>query len=97
MIIVKTDKKWKDFLYDYEVPEKIRTSEFDWLDDDVSDGFLKYKGDYFHVSQFERMPKGVDELSGWDGIMNWSYSNGIVIKLSSDGEQYKIGYYYVKG
>ena len=31
---------------------------------------------------------------GWDGYANDTYFSGTIIKLSSDGERYKIGRYY---
>ncbi len=93
---VKTDKKWKDFVYRHDVPEKILKNEFDWLDEEQEDGFLKFLGTWYHTSMFMRMndsdPKS--PLKGWDGYHGDSYFSGVVIKLSSDGEKYKIGRYY---
>lgn len=79
-ILIRTDDKWKDFTYGYDVPEKVRRSEFDWLDDaESSDHFFKYHGTWHHLSQFER------------------YSTGILIKVSADGEQYKVATYRAVG
>jgi hypothetical protein len=96
-IIVKTDRKWKQFVYGGDVPKRVLAAQFDYLDDAESqDGFFKYKNTWHHTSEFMRVPNE-GQLAGWDGIMNWSYSNGALIKLSSDGEEYQIGYYYVSG
>lgn len=97
-LVIKTDGKWKDFVYGYEVPPKIMASQFDYLKDgEESDGFFKYKGTWHHTSQFMRFgyPGPGYEYEGWDGVMNWSFSNGLLLKISKDGEQYKVAYYYV--
>lgn len=93
-LVIKTDGKWKDFVYGYEVPPKIMASQFDYLKDgEESDGFFKYKGTWHHLSEFMRTS---GELADdWDGIMNWSWSNGILLRVSRDGEQYKVAYYYL--
>lgn len=105
-ILIRTDDKWKDFTYGYDVPEKVRRSEFDWLDDaESSDHFFKYHGTWHHLSQFERTAGGgaagagspTFEAAGWQGVMSTSYSTGILIKVSADGEQYKVATYRAVG
>jgi hypothetical protein len=92
---IRTDRKWKQFKYRDEVPAKILKNEFDWLDDETYDGFFKHHGTWFHLSQFERIPPGADELAGWDGYAGSSYSTGDLIKVSKDGEEYMVASYYV--
>ena len=100
---IRTDDKWKDFVYGADVPEKVRRDWFDWVDDAESDSyFIKYKNSWYHLSEFIRtagggsagdaLPRLVE--AGWDGIKNESYSSGVLIKVSPDGEQYKIAYYW---
>jgi hypothetical protein len=93
-LMVTTDNKWKPFLTRFEVPEKILAEEFDYLTEDDTDGFFKYKGQYYHTSQFLYMAVNHPGLEKWSGVMSFSYSNGIMVKLSRDGERYKVGYYY---
>ena len=94
---IKTDKKWKYLKSGDELPKKWR-KEFDYLTDaqytDVR--FAYYNKYYYDVQEFMRFEGGNfrNEFSGWDGYSSDSYFFGIVIKLSSDGERYKIGYYY---
>lgn len=84
-----TDHKWKSFKYRDEVPNTA-LEEFDYLDEDVMNGFLHYRGIWFHISDF--MLVGDDEkLKDWDGIMHLSAFDGVVIKISKDMERYKIG------
>lgn len=104
VIHVRTDDKWKDFVYGYEVPERVRKGEFDWLDDaEGSDNFFKYHGTWYHLSEFTRTAgggaagQGSPELvkAGWQGIKNESYSSGVLVAVSRDGEQYKVASYWV--
>lgn len=96
-VTIKTDKKWKDFVYRYDVPEKVLKSEFDWLDEDEGvDGFFKFKGTWYHQSMFMRINHGDPNspFKNWDGYHGDSAFSGVVIKLSDDGEKYKVGSYY---
>ena len=101
VINIRTDDKWKDFVYAYDVPDRVRLNEFDWVEPDSSH-YIKYKNSWYHLSEFIRTAGGGAAGSGspslveagWDGIKNESYSSGVLIKVSSDGEKYKIGYYW---
>lgn len=96
-VTIKSDKKWRNLIYGYELPKKWR-KEFDYLTDEEFEtrNFAKYRGWYYDINEFsainDRM--GYAEFKGWDGIVSDSYFSGVVIKLSSDGEQYKIGRFY---
>jgi hypothetical protein len=83
---VTTNNHWRDFLYRYEVPADVLVSEFDWLDEDDQDGFFRYRGVWYHLSMFLRTA-----IEGWDGIHGDSFYSGVLIEVSSDGEQYRIG------
>lgn len=89
---IKTNKHWRSFKSRHEVPAKILKSEFDWLNPDDygwDDGFIHYRGWWYHLSQFERSPS-----KEWDGAHPDSCFSGILIKLSDDGESYRIGTYF---
>lgn len=96
-VIVKTNRRWREFKRRDEVPPKILKSEFDWTNEghakhgDYDDGFIHYHGVWYHLSQF--MKGGV---AGWDGAHSDSFFSGIMIRLSSDGEQYQIGTYFAQ-
>ena len=104
-VVIKTDNKWRNLLYGYELPVKWRR-EFDWIKNDEeyeNTNFAKYHGQYYDINEFQVLPTIGDasgkhvvypEFRGWDGYMNDTYSSGVLIKLSSDGEQYKIGIFY---
>lgn len=77
----------REFLSSYEVPEEILKEEFDWCDSDY--GFFKYKGTWYHISQFMRLPS----CPGWNGVLGDSYFSGVVLFVPDGGEFYKVGYY----
>ncbi len=93
---VITDNRWHDFVYRDEVPAKVLEDKFDWITEDCSDGFFKYRGIWYNVQefQFKTRDNELDPLlHGWDGYVGDSYFSGVVIHLSKDGEQFKIGTY----
>lgn len=93
-LTIKTDNKWHDFKYRNEVPEKVLKDQFDYQDEDISDNFFKFKGTWYHTDQFMRLEDRNGEMKGWDGYAGDSYFSGVLIKLSSDGERYKVATYY---
>lgn len=94
-LLVRSDQRWKDFTYGADVPEAIRKNEFDWLDDaEGSDHFFQHHGTWYHLSQFMRVETGGDlAKAGWEGYHSDSFSTGVVVKVSDDGDKYKVGTY----
>lgn len=92
-IKITGDNKWHDFKYGYELPKKCR-KEFNWMTDEEYDtsNFVKYRNRIYSLDEFMLPPKDLKEI-GWDGIYSDSYFSGVLIKVSSDGEQYKVGSY----
>ena len=88
-----SNHNWRYFIYRYEIPETIINNEFDYLDNDEMDGFIYYKGRYYHLSEFEIIHNDslLNIQMGWNGFKPDSFFSGIVIGLSNDCEQYKIG------
>ena len=94
---VRTDHKWKSLKYGYELPKNQR-KQFNYLSDEEFDthNFVKYRRSYYDVNEFMAIPnRSSSDLGAWDGYHGETYFSGIVIKLSSDGERYKIGEAYV--
>jgi hypothetical protein len=87
---IKTDNKWRMFKYGYELPKKCR-KEFDWMSDEEysTHSFAYYRKRYYALGEFMVFT----EKNAWDGYIADSYFSGIVIKLSKDGDRYKIGLY----
>lgn len=89
MARIVTNNQWRNLTYGYELTAKER-ADFDYIDADDFDShdFLRYKGQTYDVSEFE-----LSNVKGWDGMHADSFFSGIVIKLSDDGEQVKVGLY----
>jgi len=76
-------------------PEALK-SEFDWISSDEVAHFFKYHEPWYFSSQFERLSGA--PLADWDGAQSMSMTTGDLIKVSTDGEKYKIGpVYYTSG
>lgn len=92
---ILTDHKAKHFKYRYEVPEKVLADQFAHLDEeDGLDQFIKYRRDWYHLTDFLRFIYAVDEgdFKGWDGYINHTAFSGVLIKIV-DSETYIIGRY----
>jgi hypothetical protein len=90
---IKTDNRWHHFIHHSDVPNVVLHSQYEHLDEEESaDGFFQYKKYWYHLSDFMHAAN-MHEFAGWDGYASDSYFSGVVIKLSRDGEQYKVGTY----
>ena len=94
-MIIKTDHKWKDFMYSYQLTEK-EILELDHLTRDEIDSrsFIRYKGQIYDMGDFMRVPDQMGGLLGWHAYSSDSFFSGVVIKVSDDGDQYIIGAYH---
>lgn len=93
-LIIKTDNRWKDFKYAYEVPKRVLKNQFDWMDNPDEYTFLRYKGHWYSLSDFMRIsPDAPAAFRKYDGVAADGFSSGVLIKISRDGEQYKIATY----
>ena len=96
---IRTNHNWRKFKYRDEVPAKVLASQFDWTDkahaehDDYSDGFICYRGTWYHMADFMRVDGGPDEMATWHGYHGDSYFSGVLIRISDDGEEYQIATY----
>lgn len=89
-----TNYQNRHFLYGYEIPETVLNSDFDWLEDDEkTDGFMKYKGRFYHVSEFMRIPENSPFPGGWHGYYSDSAFSGVLVSFSRDMETYQIATY----
>ena len=87
-----TDHKWKKIRYSEEVPIKVLDRDFDHLEDHEVFGFIKYRNNWYHVSDFERIGYyDLSDIKDWDGRYCDTLWTATLIKFSDDGESYKIG------
>jgi hypothetical protein len=84
--MIVSDGEWRNFLYRYEVPEEILASEFGYLSEDEQDGFFTFEDSWYHLSMFT-----FADIEGWHGIYNETAFSCVLIEISDDTEQYKIG------
>jgi hypothetical protein len=86
-LTIKTNHQWRNLAYRNEVPAKILADQFDYQNaDEVLDGFFQYRGHWYHLDGFMQCEANGD-LKDWHGYAGDSYFSGVLIKLSSDGEQ----------
>ena len=88
-----TNNHERQFRYRYEVPTEVLESQFDYQnEDETTGGFFEYKGCWYHLDQFMRIPGGPG-FEGWDSASADSFFSGVLISLSDDGETYRVGTY----
>ena len=86
---IKTNNHNRPFLYGYEVPDQVISENYDHLDDcDTCDHWIKYRGQYYHVSDFVLINDPV-----WCGAYAFGFYMGLVIQVSDDSASYKSGTY----
>ena len=101
-----TNNHERQFVTGHEVPMGVLRSQFDYMtaDEQSFGSFLKYKGYWYSIGDFMRLPAVISEiwdngspLREWHGYAADSYFSGVVIKISDDGETYRIGTYIQRG
>lgn len=106
-VVIKTDHKWKIFIFGFQLPKEWR-KEFNWIKSDeeynnslfvkvkVGEGRKKNNIWYYALEEFAIFTSSgwLKDFPGWDGYLNDTYFSGNVIKISKDGERYQIGYFY---
>ena len=93
MSTIKTNNYFRTMLYENEIPKKVLDDYHHLINDDKGYGWIKYKGRYYHITDFMRIQNNED-MKNWDAYISDSYFSGIVIKILGDNDLYKIGTYY---
>lgn len=93
-LTIKTNNKWRNFVYRSDVPAKVLDNQFSHLAaNEFTDGFVCYRGCWYHTSDFMRVEECA-EFKGWDGYASDSMFSGVLIKMSQDGERAKLATYF---
>jgi hypothetical protein len=103
VVKVTSNRNWRVFLDRFQVPKSVLEpgGDLDWANDES--GFFKYRGTWYHTSQFQRVcetslgtdPR-LDGFAGWDGFAGDSYFSGVVLKLDpNEPDRYQVGTYIV--
>jgi hypothetical protein len=96
---VKTNRQVRELHAWYELPPAIAAKWFDYVDEDerYSPRFVKYRGDWHDVNEFEYlddMRKGLFPGT-WDGYQSDSFFSGLLVRYTdSQCENVIIGRYY---
>ena len=88
---IHSNYHWRDFLHREDVPESVLSGYLDWCDE--SWGYLKYRGEYFHLSQFMVSGPTLTD-AGWQAAEFDGYGCGTCISISEDGSTYRIGRFH---
>ena len=69
----------------YEIPESVRKSEFDYLDDDeiIGRDFIEYKGQWYDLHEAVMAPESLQRF-GWQGMIPESAFSAKVFKYCDD-------------
>ena len=90
-LTVITNHAEREFIYGLDVPPKVLADDFDWLDEEeaAGDGFIHYRRRWYHIDEFMSSvpPQLGDRYDGW---LSDTFFSGVAIKLSDDGETYRI-------
>jgi len=89
---VTTDNKWKEFKPSTDVPEDVLENEFDWMGD-PSFGFFKYLNSWYHISEFIKFGNN-ESIGPWQAYSPESAFSAVLVQVSNDGEEYKVGTFY---
>ena len=90
---ITTNRHWRPFLYRYDVPDRVLQEDFDYLaEEDALDGFLRYRGSWYHLSEFLRLPPtGRLRSTGWTGVYALHAFASVVLQIGDDPSYYQIG------
>lgn len=91
---ITSDCKWKNFIYGYQLTPKEK-KEFDYVSEEEIDlqSFFRYRKTIYSLDQFMRLDKPSPFPGEWQGYHSDSYFSGVLIEVSNDGEQYRVGTY----
>lgn len=92
-LTIRTNNIPRMLKYGYEIPDKIK-SDFDYIpeDDFPLHDFFVYKGQWYDLGEFLRIPDNSD-FAGWDGYSANSYFSGILVKIVDD-DSIIVGQYF---
>lgn len=83
-----TNNQERQFLLGCDVPENVFVHEYEHLEiSESSDNFIKYRGKYYHLSDFIMIEKTKPEtdrkqFNYWDGYLTETAFSGILIKVN---------------
>ena len=105
---IRTNHHWREPVCFHDLPENER-ADFDYIEDDdrYSPRLFCYRGTWHDVGEFFRIapmsngdphalrPAEGDPLCEWHGYQSDSFSSGVIVRCSDDGEKIQVGRYWV--
>ena len=65
-LTIKTDHKWRETLYRYDLPDRVLVTEFDYQDaEEVGDGYPNHRGRWHYMDRLYRDPNPFLAWLGW--------------------------------
>jgi len=93
MLTITSNNVHREFIYGYELPESVH-ADYDHLsDDDRADGWIHYRKQWYHMSDFMLNGDNSPFPEKWHGNHGDSFFSGVLIALD-DMESYRIATYY---
>ena len=91
---VTTDNKFKPFL-DWSDLSKKEQAEFDYKseEDQECSGYIRYYGCVYSLDSFMSIDEHAPFGGSWSGYCSETFFSGVLIEVSNDGEEYKVGRY----
>lgn len=84
-----TNNHKRPILSSYDIPVDILANDFSWTDE--SEQFVKYRGNYYALSEFVRLskrnnsnpwlPEIIPELENWTGKHDDSFFSSVLIRI----------------
>ena len=88
MNIKKSTHKYYEVCW-HELPTKAQ-EQFDYCTDKDACNFIKYKGYWYDISEFQR----ITDIQGFDYGQADSYFSGVLLKYNYDEDCYTMATYY---
>lgn len=91
---IRTNHHWRPFASRSEVPADILESQFDYQPEDISDTYFRYLNTWYHLDQFMRCADPANPLQDWHGYCAEGFTDGVLVRISDDGESYQVARYH---
>lgn len=95
MIRVTSDYRWKRLRAIEETPWYVQTGPLSWLE--AGSEVLLYRGQWYAVRTFLPLTEGFSGPGKWQMYRPDGFASGVVLEISDDGEEYRVGTYHVGG
>ena len=93
---IKTNHRYRDILHSHDLTAR-ELADFDYLEDQDSALFFRYKGQVYDLGEFMRIDRTrecpPDGFESWHGYQSDSFFSGLLVRYSPDYEQILVAQY----